>query len=105
MHFATPSHIPQFPFEPPDTVPIHEFVFDNTGKWGRSPNPVRKAPFTCGVTAKSYSAAEVIQRIEDLARGLAKELRWQVNEGHEMEKMVAIFAINSVCALYHFFYD
>lgn len=96
MYFGTPPHIPQFPFEPPDTVPVHEFIFDNKGVWRWPPNHVRKAPFTCGVTSKSYTAEEVTQRIEYLARGLAQKTGWQVNEGHEMEKMVAIFAINTV---------
>src|ERR1700738_2146813 len=96
MYFGSPSYIPQLPFQPPDTVPIHEFLFGDGNKYGRHPKATSKPPFTCGYTGKAYSASEVAERIESLARALSTELGWRVNECHEMDKVIGIFSLNTV---------
>lgn len=55
--------------------------------------------FTCGVTGKSYSALEVKERVDYLARGLAKELGWQPNQGSEWDKVVGVFSANTLDTL------
>lgn len=96
MYFNPPSYIPQLPLQPPDSVPIHDFLFGNGDKYGRHPVAASKPPFTCGITGKSYLVEEVAERIELLARALAAELGWQVNAGKPIDKMIGVFTLNSV---------
>lgn len=53
-------------------------------------------PFTCGATGKTYSTLEVKDRVDYLARGLAKELGFQPNQGTEWDKVIAVFSVNTV---------
>jgi hypothetical protein len=96
MYWTSPSHVPQLPFQPPDTLPIHEFLFNDGDNYGRHSKFTSKPPFTCGSTGKAYSVSEVAERIEYLARALSRELGWSVNEGDEMDKVIGIFSHNSV---------
>jgi hypothetical protein len=96
MVFHPPSFVPKLPFDPPDDISLPEFLFDP--KWGRESYDTAEPPFTCGLTGKEYSAAEQHDRVEDLAKGLAKELAWHPNTGSEWNKVVGIFAVNTVCA-------
>jgi hypothetical protein len=96
MYFTSPSYIPQLPFPPPDSIPIHEFLFGDNDKYGRYPIAASKHPFTCGLTGKSYSALEVRERIEFLARALASRLGWSVNDGQELSKVICVFSLNAV---------
>jgi ribosome assembly protein SQT1 len=96
MVFHPPSFVPKLPFDPPDDISLPEFLFDP--KWGRESYDAAEPPFTCGLTGKEYSATEQRDRVEDLAKGLAKELAWHPNAGSEWNKVVGIFAVNTVCA-------
>lgn len=98
MIFTTPSYIPNLPFPPPDSLPIHEFLFgeDSSRQYGRYPLEESEAPFTCGITGKSYAAKEVATRIDFLAKSLSEELKWRVNDGNVMEKVLGIFSLNSI---------
>ena len=42
---------------------------------------------------------EVKERVDYLARGLAKELGWQPNQGSEWDKVVAVFSVNTLDTL------
>ncbi len=97
MVFYPPSWAPKLPFDPPDTVPICDFVLDE--KHGRLPFDRSLDPYTCGVSGKSYTAMEQKQRTDHLARTLAKEFGWGVNEGTEYDKVVGVFALNTVSNL------
>ncbi|KND86884.1 4-coumarate--CoA ligase 3 [Tolypocladium ophioglossoides CBS 100239] len=102
MPFTSPSYIPKLPFSPPDSVPVHEFLFgrESSAKYGRRHSlSASKPPFVCGVTGQSYSAVEVSERIELLARGLASELEWQVNEADAFDKTLAVFSLNTIDTL------
>jgi hypothetical protein len=68
---------------------------DNLG-FGRYPLGYSRAPFICGLTGKSYSTLETKERVDYLARGLAKELGWQPNQGSEWDKVVGVFSVNAV---------
>lgn len=98
MQFTAPSWVPEFPFEIPDSIPISEFLLEE--RYGRYPLAESKAPFTCGVSGRTHSTAEVRGRIELLARALAAELNWQPNEGSEWDKVIGIFSVNTVSAFH-----
>ncbi|KAI2793723.1 Acyl-CoA ligase inpC [Penicillium oxalicum] len=86
------------PLDPiPDDVPICEFMLNE--KYGRMPHAQSSDPFTCGLTGKSYSSREIVDRVDYIARGLAKEFGWAPNQGTEFDKTVGIFSVNTIDAL------
>lgn len=97
MVFTSPSWVSELPFDPPDSIPISEFMFNE--EYGRQPLRDSKPPFTCGLTGKEYSALEVRDRVDYLARALSKELGWQPNVGTEWDKVVGVFTVNTVMDL------
>ena len=94
MVFLPPPHLPKLPFDPPDSIPICEFMLNE--KYGRYPHAKALAPYTCGLTGKEYSSSEVKDRVDKLARALSKELGFEPNEGTEWDKAVGIFSVNTV---------
>jgi ribosome assembly protein SQT1 len=82
----------------PDSISIYDFMFDE--RYGRYPAASSRAPFVCGLTGKKYSTAQVKDRVEILARGLAQELEWQPNKGTEWEKAACVFTLNAVWPSY-----
>jgi hypothetical protein len=66
-------------------------------KYGRVPLKKSKNPFTCGLSGRTYTALEMVSRVENLAKGLSKEFGWNPNVGTEWDKVVGIFALNTVC--------
>ncbi|KAF2175773.1 acetyl-CoA synthetase-like protein [Zopfia rhizophila CBS 207.26] len=97
MPFTAPSWVPKLPFDPPDSIPISEFILEE--HYGRHPLGYSKPPFTCGLSGKNYSALEVRERVDYLARGLAKEFGWHPNKGSEWDKVVAVFSVNTLDTL------
>ena len=83
----------------PDTIPISEFMLNE--KYGRVPHAGSRDPYTCGLSGKSYSSREVASRVDSLARSLSKEFGWAPNEGSEWDKTLAVFALNTVGAIYN----
>jgi hypothetical protein len=94
MVFYPPDWAPELPFDPPDTLPICDFVLDE--RHGRLPLERSLDPYTCGISGRSYTAREQKQRTDQLARALAKELGWKVNQGTEYDKVAGVFALNTV---------
>lgn len=94
MVFTAPNWVDPLPAIP-DNIPISEFMLNE--QYGRYPVKDSRDPFTCGFTGKSYGATEVVQRVDSMARGLAKELGWEVNKGTEWDKVLGIFSYNTVC--------
>lgn len=88
------ADIGSFP-DPPDSIPVSQFMLDDA--YGRCPLKSSRNPFTCGLSGKTYTAVEVAERVEHLARGLAKEFGWHPNKGTEWDKVVGIYALNTVC--------
>ena len=82
------------PFDPPDTISIADFILSDEYR----PVPLSKSrnPFTCGLTGKTFTVQQVKERVDALARGLLKELGWEVNKGTEWDKVVGVFAPNTV---------
>jgi hypothetical protein len=81
----------------PDNIPISEFILNE--KYGRHPAGQSRDPYTCGLTGKSYSVSQVAERVDLLARALAKEFNWAPNSGTEWDKTLAIFSLNTVSDL------
>ena len=94
MTFHPPKWVPALSREPPDSIPICDFMFNE--EYGRHPLSTSMAPFTCGLTGNEYSALEVKLRVEKLGRSLARELNWDPNTGSEWDKVAAVFALNTV---------
>ena len=89
-----PALVPMLP-EIPD-LPICDFIFDE--KYGRHPIATSRDPYICGLTGKSFSVREQKDRVQYLARALARELQWKVNDCTEFDKVAGIFALNTVRA-------
>ncbi|EWZ28975.1 hypothetical protein FOZG_17274 [Fusarium oxysporum Fo47] len=80
--------------DPPDSITIAEFV--NNENCGRYPVAKARNPFTCGLTGKTYSMAEVLQREEFMARAIAKRLGYDLHEGTEWDHVVGVFSLNTI---------
>lgn len=80
--------------DPPDSVPIEEFMRNET--YGRHPVAQSRNPFTCGLTGRTYSLAQMTERIDALARALGKRTGWMVNEGTPWDKVACVFSLNTV---------
>lgn len=87
-----------FTQEPPNNITIEEFIW--SGKYGRRPAATSRSPFTCGLTGKSFTAIQVPQRINFLARGLAQALKVEPNTGLSLDKVIAVFSPNTVWISY-----
>jgi len=94
MVFQAPDWVPTLPMEIPDSIPVSEFMLDE--RWGRYPLEHARPPFTCGLTGAEYTALEVRDRVNALARGLSKELGWKPNQGSEWDKIIGVFSVNTV---------
>ncbi|RAL13942.1 acyl--CoA ligase [Aspergillus homomorphus CBS 101889] len=78
----------------PDTLPLCDFMLDE--KYGRAPLHQSPAPFICNVTGKGYSPAEIVDRVDYLARTLSQELDWEPNTGAAEDKVIGIFSVNAI---------
>lgn len=94
MVFTTPKWAPDLAMDPPDSITLADFMLDE--KYGRRALNESKPPFTCGLTGKEYSAVEVRDRVEKLAKGISQELGWKPNEATEWDKVMGIFSLNTV---------
>jgi hypothetical protein len=71
MVFSSPEWVPKLPFDPLDSIPISDFMLNE--KYGRYPLAQSKPPFICGISGTEYTALQVRDRVDFLARSLAKE--------------------------------
>ncbi|KAL8996791.1 MAG: hypothetical protein Q9169_003760 [Polycauliona sp. 2 TL-2023] len=97
MVFTSPQWVPKLPFDPPDSVPISDFILNE--QYGRQSLLDSRPPFTCGLTGLEYSAQEVKNRVSKLARALSKELGWNPNQGTEWDKVAGVFSVNTIDTL------
>lgn len=93
MVFTPNSWVPELT-EVYDTVPIQDFMFDE--QYGRAPIAQSKDAYICGLTGKKVSAKQQKLDYTYLARALAKEFGWKVNEGTEYNKVCGVFALNTI---------
>jgi hypothetical protein len=64
---------------------------------GRAPFHTSLSAYVCGITGREVTIAQLKDNVESIARGLAAELGWQPDGGEEMDKVIAIFALNTAC--------
>lgn len=93
MPFNPPSWVPALP-EIPDSISIERFMFDEN--YGRFPLGYSKPPFSCALTGRTYSALDMKERVDWLARALCKEFGFKPNEGSEWDKVIGCFSLNTV---------
>ena len=94
MVFSSPAWVPDIPWEIPDSIPLGQVAL--AGLNGVSEKSATDVLLVDGVSGKSYSRADLNQRVEWLAGGLAKELGWSTNDGSPWDKVVAIYSLNTV---------
>ncbi|RYC65745.1 hypothetical protein CHU98_g416 [Xylaria longipes] len=94
MVFTQPAWVPQLPFDPPDSIPLHEFIGNE--RYGRQPFNKSQNPFTCGLTGKTYTHAEMRERQELLARSLSKRMGWRPNEDTPWDKVIGLYSVNTI---------
>ncbi|KAK2805532.1 hypothetical protein FQN50_006158 [Emmonsiellopsis sp. PD_5] len=93
MVFKAPAWVGPCP-NIPDDIPISEFMLNE--RYGRHPLGYSKDPFVCGLSGRSYSALELADRVDGLARALCKEFGWQPNQGSEWDKVACIYSVNTI---------
>lgn len=93
MPFTAPAWVPRLR-EIPDSISLDRFMLDE--RYGRAPLRSSRPPFICGLSGKSYSAEELSQRVDHLARALCKQLGFRPDEGSEWDKVVAVFSLNTI---------
>ncbi|KAF3479655.1 uncharacterized protein GIQ15_06631 [Arthroderma uncinatum] len=90
MVFRAPSWAA--PISVLDSIPLCEFILDE--QHGRALFAESKTPFLPG-SGDSYTAVEVRNRVEHLAKSLSQQLGWHPNQGSEWNKVVGIFSLNT----------
>jgi acyl-CoA synthetase (AMP-forming)/AMP-acid ligase II len=93
MVFVSPSWVPKLP-EILDTVNLFDFIFDE--QHGRAPFASSLDSYVDGLTGSRISSWDLKERTAHLARALAHELDWCVNEGTEFDKVAGVFALNTI---------
>ncbi|KAG7291737.1 hypothetical protein NEMBOFW57_001757 [Staphylotrichum longicolle] len=94
MVFYPPPWVPKLPFDPPDSITIGEFMRSEI--YGRHPIAKSRNPFTCGLTGKTYSVTEAHKRTDLIAKALAKIMNWEPNADSPWDKVVGVFALNTI---------
>lgn len=94
MPFKPPQWAPALQQEVPDNISIADFMLDE--KHGRRALVDSRPPFISGISGEALSASAVKERVDFLARGLAQELEWEVQQGGALSKIVCIFSLNTV---------
>ncbi|KAM5347280.1 hypothetical protein ACJ41O_010285 [Fusarium nematophilum] len=73
---------------------VEQFV--NNEANGRKPFASSKNPYTCGVTGQSRTAKHVAQRVDHLARAIAKTVGFDPTDGTEWDRVAAIYSFNTI---------
>ncbi|KAI9828290.1 MAG: hypothetical protein M1819_006628 [Sarea resinae] len=94
VFYAPTGQAAELPYEVPESLAICEFLW--TEHYERNPLGYSRPPFVCGLSGKEYSALEVRDRVDHLARSLSTDLGWHPNESSEWDKVVAIFGLNTI---------
>ncbi|KAF4950260.1 hypothetical protein FGADI_8311 [Fusarium gaditjirri] len=82
------------PVHLPDSITIEEFMYSE--QHGRKPLKQSRNPYTCGLTGQTYTVAEVKERVESMARAIAKRLDWSVANNTEWDKVACVFSWNTI---------
>ncbi|KAH6632038.1 hypothetical protein F5144DRAFT_592886 [Chaetomium tenue] len=91
MVFSSPAWVPDIPWDIPDSIPLGQFSLAGLNDGSDS-----DVLLVDGLSGKSYSRADLHQRVECVAGGLAKEFGWSPDEGSPWDKVVAIYSLNTI---------
>ncbi|KAF3902814.1 hypothetical protein AA313_de0205694 [Arthrobotrys entomopaga] len=98
--YEAPSWVPKLRTRP-DNIPVGDFVLDPA--YGRAALANSNPPFVCGLTGRSYSITETVERVGHAARSIKRILKVDdISKGSaqdgfsEWEKVVGVFSINCV---------
>ncbi|KAF5022720.1 hypothetical protein F66182_5268 [Fusarium sp. NRRL 66182] len=81
--------------DPPDSITVAEFM--SSEKYHRYPITKARNPYTCGLTGKTHTAAEVIAREDYLARGIEQALQLDPHPTtSEWDRVLAVFSFNTI---------
>ncbi|KAM5347636.1 hypothetical protein ACJ41O_007460 [Fusarium nematophilum] len=95
MVFESPPWARELPSAAlPDNITVEEFMYNE--QHGRKPLALSRNPYTCGLTGQTYTVAEVRQRVDFMARAIAKRLGWSVANGTEWDRVACIFSWNTI---------
>ncbi|KAF5553357.1 phenylacetyl ligase [Fusarium mexicanum] len=95
MVFESPAWARALPPVPlPDSITVEEFMYSE--KHGRKSLKLSRNPYTCGLTGQTYTVAEVRERVDSMARAIAKRLDWSVANGTEWDKVACVFSWNTI---------
>ncbi|VZH90205.1 unnamed protein product [Fusarium fujikuroi] len=95
MVFESPAWARALPSVPlPDSITVEEFMYSE--KHGRKSLELSRNPYTCGLTGQTYNVAEVRERVDSMARAIAKRLDWSVANGTEWDKVACVFSWNTI---------
>lgn len=95
MVFESPAWARALPPVPlPDSITVEEFMYSE--KHGRKPLKHSRNPYTCGLTGQTYTVAEVRERVDSMAKVIAKRLDWSIANGTEWDKVACVFSWNTV---------
>ncbi|KAI9163473.1 Acyl-CoA ligase AFT1-1 [Paramyrothecium foliicola] len=78
----------------PDSITIEEFMSNE--RWGRRAIASSRNPYTCGLTGRTFSAADVQRRTSHLARAIGKRLGFNPHEGTEWDRVVCLYSFNTI---------
>lgn len=79
--------------DPPDSISVAEFMSND--KYGWYPFAAAGKLFTCGLTGKAYTAVEVVQREDYIARELSQRLGFR-DDGSEWDRVIGLSSLNTV---------
>ncbi|KAK4137083.1 acetyl-CoA synthetase-like protein [Trichocladium antarcticum] len=94
MVFYPPPWVPKLPFDPPDSLTVGDFMRSEIH--GRHPIAQSRNPFTCGLTGKTFAVTESHNRSDLMAKGLSKTMGWAPNVDLPWDKVVGVFAFNTI---------
>ncbi|KAF1822264.1 amp dependent CoA ligase [Dissoconium aciculare CBS 342.82] len=95
MPFTSPEWVPTVQdADIPSSISLDRFMLSE--QHGRHPLGLSRPPFTCALSGKSYSATQLAERVDHLARALCDELGFDPHKGSEWEKVVAIYSLNTI---------
>lgn len=80
--------------ELPNNITIEQFMHND--QYGRYPMAESRIPYVCGITGKSYTVEQIVQRVDYLSRAIKKRLLFDFNEGTEWDRVVGLFCLNTV---------
>lgn len=95
MVFKTPNDVKQIPNGIPNDLLIHQFVLNDSHKYGRAKLSRSKTTFIDGISSKSLSISQIIERVDVLSRTFDKLLGSE-SRTDPWSRVVCFFTPNTI---------